>query len=1383
VTESSTARLQAVGAPADPSSEIGVLEARLAEARRRLDQARLALTGPIRPRPDYLRAEAPASATQEQLWFLERFAPGLRAYNIPFGLRLRGTLDVVALERSLSRIIARHEALRTSVQARNGEPVQVISPGVSVRLPEATLVTQASLPARLDAEARAPFDITRGPLIRFGLLSLAPDDHVLTATMHHICSDGWSASLLLTELTELYAADVEGRDPELPELSLQYQDFAAWQRDRLAAGALEDHLRYWEQQLAALPTLEFPADRPRPPAPTFSGAVIYHELPAGLIAELRTLARTNSVSLFMVLMSAFNVVLARYTGQEDLVTGTATSGRDRAELEPIIGFFTNMVVLRTDLSGDPAFREVLTRVRDVTLAASEHQGVPFASVVERVRPPRDPARNPLFQVCFGLLPSQMLQRIEMPGLTGQIITGDMDSARFDIAINVLETGTSVTVQLEYASDLFDRWRMEGLARHLEAVLGAVAADPGLRVSQVGLLSPAERELVLDRWQGEVRGYRRELVHALVAGQAAATPGGEAVTFAGESLSYAELEQRAGIVAGVLRGLGAGAGDVAGVALERGLWVPVALLGVLKAGAAFAPLELSHPADRLEWILGDCGAKVILTTSDAAGGLPPGGWDVVCLDEMDLSGPAPALDELATLDSAAYVLYTSGSTGRPKGVTIEHHALATYIDFLGNVFGFGPGDRMLQFSSLIFDLSEGELFTGLSRGATVVLVPAEATVDPRELSALMREQRVSYLGAPPAMIALLDPEPYPALRGMLVGGEAFSGDLVNRWNLPGRLFLNAYGPTEATIGCTFYPCEHKEWAASPPIGRAMPNRRVYLLDRWDNPVPPGVPGEIVAAGEGLARGYLGNPELTEAKFTPDPFVPGDRAYRTGDLGAWTPDGQIQFLGRRDTQIKLRGQRIELEEIETALAAVPGVSQAVAVLRHDLPGGDGIAAYILPAPGARPPQAAALREHLAQTLPAYMIPAAYVTLDTLPLSPTGKVDRAALPAPDPGDTIHAPYTPPATPAQHLIATIYADILGHPRIGAHDNFFDLGGNSLQAASVIDRVAELTGAQVPLRQFFAAPTVAAIAQLAQDGAQATTVGAPFGASGAIVPLKATGSRPPLFCLPQVSGSPYTYLAITRRIGAEQPVLAFEAPGLEDDTVPLDTVEGLAAHYLTALLDHRPQGPYQLVGYSMGALVAFDMALRLTKDGHSVALALIDPSIPGPAAAIPPSQILQSFTDNLAAMAGAPAPSLAETAGTAQTASASSEATTYGEATTDGDGLDPDALARLLVDLRQRGLVPAGLSAAFLRRRLAVYSANARALAAYQPPSPFDGRITLIRAAQSPDSGTFWAHWAVGLDDVVVPGDHFTIWHEPNVATLAGALRQHLGEADDAAE
>jgi len=797
-----------------------------------------------------------------------------------------------------------------------------------------------------------------------------------------------------------------------------------------------------------------------------------------------------------------------------------------------------------------------------------------------------------------------------------------------------------------------------------------------------------------------------------------------------------------------------------VALERGPEVPRGRLGVVKAGGAFAPVDGSHPAERIGWILSVCGARLVLTTSGLAGRVPGGaGWRVVRLDELDLGGPPAApLEELAALDSAVYVLYTSGSTGRPKGVVLEHHALATYIDFLGGVFGFGPGDRMLQFSSLIFDLAEGELFTGLSRGATVVLVPQEATLSPQALSALMQRERVSYLGAPPAMIALLDPEPYPCLRAMLVGGEAFTGDLVNRWNLPGRVFLNAYGPTEAAIGCTFYPCEHKTWHTSPPIGRAMPNRRVYLLDRWGNPVPPGVPGEIVAAGHGLARGYLGHPALTRQKFIPDPFHPGDRAYRTGDLAMWTPDGQIQFLGRIDTQIKLRGQRIELEEIEVVLASHPAVAHAVVALRADLPGGDGLAAYLVPADNASPPAPAELRRHLAATLPGYMIPAAYVTLTELPLSPTGKINRAALPAPAATDTAHADYTPPRTPTEHLIAAVFTDILTHPRIGANDNFFDLGGNSLQVALVLDRVAEATGVALLLRHFYTAPTVADTASAVDEYSGASMTGAAR-LAGPVVPIRASGSLPPAFCLPSVSGSAYTYVALARRLASDRPIFGFEAPGLDDDEPSLEQVDELASYYLPVLLDRQPAGPYHLIGYSMGSLVAFEMAQRLSSGGHEVAvLALIDAQPPEPAT--PPSRadLVQLFADNLAGMASAPRVLLSPAIWA------------------DPDNIDIDLLK---TELQQTSLIPGGIAIDFLRRRLAVFSASARAMYAYRPQRPYAGRITLIRAAQSPDTRARWARYAVDLDDAVVPGDHYSIWTEPNVAALARILRECLDGAD----
>jgi amino acid adenylation domain-containing protein len=1355
------------GKPLDAAERVRALEERLRAARRRLAEVRLPAGGVIPARPAELGNTAPLSVGQEQLWFIYRLAPSLGVYNIPFALRLRGSLDIEAATSALNRVVARHDALRTRIEVRDGAAVQVISDPVPFRLPEPVTVPEAGLPAALDQDASAPFDLERGPLIRFGLLRLSGDDHVLTATMHHICSDGWSAWLLASEIAECYSAAVRGRQPDLPELPVQYPDFTAWERDRLARGELDDHLRYWEQQLAGLMPLEFPTDRPRPPAPSFHGETLRPEIPPDLVVKLRELARASSASLFMVLMAAFNVVLARYTGQDQIVLGTATGGRERKEVEPLIGLFTNMVVLRTDLSGDPAFRDVLARAKEVTLAAYDHESVPFAKVVERLRPARDPSRNPLIQIAFGLVPSEMLQQLAMPGLTGEIVTGDQVTSRLDIAINVMESESAVTIQLEYATDLFDRARMERMVGHLVSVLREVAEDPGLRVSEAGLLSAAEREQVLSQWQGQPRPYRRELVHALVAEQAAATPDAAAVVFGDASLTYAELAGSARALARALRQRGVDRGDMVAVFCERSLWAPVALLGVLTAGAAYVPLEASHPAGRLRWILADCGARVVVTHSSLAGRVPGGDWEVVCVDEGAAAPGADApLPEVADLECPAYVLYTSGSTGRPKGVVVEHHALATYIDWLGGLLGAGTGDRMMPFSSLIFDVAHGDLFTGLARGAAVVFPPAEATVSPQGLSELMRAQRITYLGAPPAVIAVLEPGPYPCLRGVLVAGEVFSGDLVNRWNLPGRLFVNAYGPTEATVACTFYLCERKVWTSSPPIGRAMPNRRAYLLDRWGNPVPAGVPGEIVIAGDGLARGYLNNPELTAAKFTADPFVPGARAYHSGDLGVWTPDGQIQFLGRLDTQIKLRGQRIELEEIEATLATHPGVARAVAALRHDLPGGDGIAAYILPAPGEAPPAPGELREHLAAMLPGYMVPAAYVTLSELPLSPTGKVSRAALPPASPRDAIHAPYTPLRSPTEHLVAAIYTDLLGHPGIGAHDSFFDLGGNSLQAAAVLDRITQLTGARIPLRRFLTEPTVSATARAAEEAAAQGTGGpaAPVAGHQSLVPLKATGSRSPLFCLPQASGSAYSYLALARRVDAEQPVLAFEPPGLADDTAaPLESIDDLAVHYLAEVAERQPGGPYHLAGYSMGALVAFEMARRLADAGHKVAmLALIDPPTPPLTPAPSPAQLVSLFAEDLAFAAGVPEIPLGSITGRVQP---------------DGS-LDADSLAELLTVLQQAGLLPDGLSPEFLRRRLAVYAASARAMAAYQPAAPSSGRITLIRAERSPDTRAYWRAWAAGLDDAVVPGNHFTIWHEPNVATLASVLRRRLEEA-----
>ncbi|HEX4705191.1 MAG TPA: amino acid adenylation domain-containing protein, partial [Pseudonocardiaceae bacterium] len=652
----------------------------------------------------------------------------------------------------------------------------------------------------------------------------------------------------------------------------------------------------------------------------------------------------------------------------------------------------------------------------------------------------------------------------------------LGTSRFDIAINAFDEPDGFRLRIEYATDLFDRSTIERMFDHFARILAAGVTDPTHTLSGVPMLSSSELDQVLREWQGVTRPYPRELIHVQVAAQAARTPDATALVYEGDSISYRDLDDRAGLLARYLRECGLQPGESVGIGLERDIDMVVGVLAVLKAGGAFVPLDIEDPDLRRVFVLDDTETRFVLSRSALPAPIPAGDRRQVI--EVDRIWPDAEkladvpLPEWSTLDSAAYVLYTSGSTGRPKGVVIEHHALATYMDFLGNVFSFGPGDRMLLLSALVFDLAEGELFVGLSRGVTMVMIPRETALSPPELSEVLRRERVSYLGGPPAMIALLDPEPYPDLRGLLVGGEAFTGDLVNRWNLPGRLFLNAYGPTEATIGCTYYPCEHKVWQSSPPIGRAMPHRRVYLLDRWGVPVPIGVPGEIVSAGPGLARGYVHDDVLTAKKFVPDPFVPGERMYRTGDLAVWTQDGQIQFLGRIDAQVKLRGMRIEPGEIEAMIEAQPGVDHAVVVLREDSPGDPKLIAYVV----AQQEAIASLRKELGRRLPLYMVPAAFVPMDDLPLTPTGKVDRPALPAPDLASRAQR-WVAARTDTERTVAAIFADVLVADRVGAMDSFFDLGGNSLQAARVVARIRQSLDIQLRVRDFFDMPVVADLA------------------------------------------------------------------------------------------------------------------------------------------------------------------------------------------------------------------------------------------------------------------------------------------------------------------
>ncbi len=1041
---------------------------------------------PIRPaRRD---GALPLSFAQERLWFLDQLEPGSSFYNIAAAVRLEGPLRAAALERSLARIVLRHEALRTTFGVADGRPVQVIGEPGGFRVATEDL---RSLPApqreaealRLAQEqAERPFDLARDPLLRAALIRLDDDDHVLLLVMHHIVADAWSMGIFVRELAAQYGAEASGTEPSLPELQVQYADFAVWQREWLRGGRIEAQLRYWKERLAgAPPFLELPADRPRPPEQTFRGASRPLELPAALAASLRDLSRRNEVTLFMTLLAGFQAWLQRYTGQDDVVVGVPVANRGRVEVEDLIGFFVNTLPLRTDLSGDPTVRELLARVREVALGAHEHQDLPFERLVEELRPERDPSRAPVFQVMFDLQGSPAAG-LELPGLAATLLPLETRSAKFDLTMSLAEGAGGLEGLVEYNADLFDGATIDRMSGHFGTLLEGMAARPEARLSEIPMMEEAERRRVVVEFnETRADGPAGACFHERFEAQAARAPGALAVAFGEERVAYGDLNRRANRLAHHLRTLGVAPESLVGIYLERSIEMVVTILAVLKAGGAYLPLDPAYPEQRLARMLDEARPEAVVTVNRLTPALARSPAAVVTID----AGPAapPGLPEANPVsgvapDNLAYVIFTSGSTGGPKGVLLTHRGLANVAEAQGGLFEVGGGSRILQFSSLGFDAAIFEIVLALGSGSTLCLAPQDALMPGPSLLHLLREQAVSVLVIPPSALAAVPVEPILSLRTIAVAGEACPADLPARW-CAGRRFLNLYGPTEGTIWATAAECSGR--ARRPPIGRPIANVRAYVLDRWSREVPIGVPGELHLGGEGVARGYLGHPDRTAESFVPDPFAaePGARTYRTGDRARFLADGSLEFLGRLDDQIKIRGLRIEPGEIEEALAEHPAVREVVVAAREDGAGGPRLVAYLVCPPGEAP-SSSELRDHLRLRIPAPSIPSSFVVMDALPRTPAGKLDRRALPDPErAGAGIRADATPPRTALEEVLAAIWAEALGVPSIGVHDDFFDLGGHSLLAARVQHRMREVLQVEIPLRRLFDATTVAALAAL----------------------------------------------------------------------------------------------------------------------------------------------------------------------------------------------------------------------------------------------------------------------------------------------------------------
>ncbi|TCP59139.1 amino acid adenylation domain-containing protein [Tumebacillus sp. BK434] len=1051
--------------------------------------------------------ELPLSFSQERMWFVEQLEPGTSAYNMPGAIRLHGRLNQAALEQSVQEIIRRHETLRTRFTESDGQPKQHIAAELNFVIPFLDLEQvmsdsrEQALQQAIHAESRRPFDLAAGPLLRMQLVRLAAEEHVLLLTMHHIVSDGWSTGVLLRELGALYEAFDRGVPSPLPDLEIQYADYAHWERAWMQGDVLHTQLRYWKEQLAGeLPVLQLPLDRPRPALRTYRGATESFVIQAGLFRKLQTLTRREGASLYMTLLAAFKSLLARYTGQEDVIVGSPVAGRLRQETEPLIGVFINTLVMRTDLSGGPTFRELLARVRKTALDAFAHQSVPFERLLEELQPARNLSISPLFQVMF-ILNNAPMEALQLPDITLTPEAVDTGTAKYDLTMTLSEAQepeiaeTVLHGSLNYNADLFNATTIVRLMQHFLTLLAEIAEDPDQNVFEVPLLSETERDLMLRDWNDTARDYPQNMtLPQLVEEQAVRTPDQVAVELSGELLTYRELNERANQVAHRLQTLGAGPDVPIGICMERSFDMIVGLLGILKSGAAYVPLDPTFPSGRLAYLLEDSQVPVLLTQEHLRERLPATQAHVITLDSeresLDAAFTANPARELSS-EHMAYIIYTSGSTGNPKGVMVLQRGISNILHWMRETYELTAADRVLQKANFSFDASVWEIFLPLMCGARLVLAKPGGQQDPEYLISLIQESGITMTHFIPPMLQMFletdGVEKCAALRHVFCGGEVLPRDLQERFSkrLAAQLH-NRYGPTEITINATAWTCEPGDARSSVPIGRPLANVQAYVLDRTLQPVPVGVPGELHIGGHGVARGYWKRDELTAEKFIADPFSGHEQArlYKTGDLVRWLPDGTLEFLGRIDEQVKLRGYRVELGEIQAALEQHPAVREAALLVREDVPGDMYLTAYAV-AHAEMQVTVEELRGYLQTSLPEFMIPAAIVLLDAMPLTPVGKVDRKALPKPDKSKALSETYVAPRNEIEAQLAEIWSNLLGVSPVGVHDNFFELGGHSLLATRLITRIRNTFQVELPIRALFGATTVAQLAPLVEQAKQ----------------------------------------------------------------------------------------------------------------------------------------------------------------------------------------------------------------------------------------------------------------------------------------------------------
>ncbi|MFQ5610898.1 MAG: amino acid adenylation domain-containing protein [Anaerolineae bacterium] len=1308
----------------------------------------------IRPQPRKGNS-LPLSFAQRRLWFLDQMEPGSPAYNIPAAVRLTGPLDRSLLEQSLTELVRRHEALRTTFQAVEGRPRQVIAPPGPLDLRTVDLRgspgagREAHLRRLVAEEAGQPFDLARGPLLRATLFQLDEEEHALLLTMHHIVSDGWSMGILFQELSALYRAFAAGDPSPLPEPPLQYADFALWQRDWLQGQVLDRQLGYWREQLAGAPAgLALPTDRPRPAVQTYRGGQVSLVLPKALADGLKALSQDGGGTLFMTLLAAFQTLLYRYSGQTDQVVGTPVANRNRVEIEGLVGFFVNTLVLRADLGGNPTFRELLGRVREVALGAQEHQDLPFEKLVEELQPERDLSQTPLFQVWF-VLQNAPAEALDLPGLRASPFEVETGAAKFDLSLTLTETETGLRGSLGYNRDLFEASTAERMAAHFQTLLAGVAADPEQRLADLPLADETEPARLIQPGLAFVEFEQAALEGSLAArfeAQVEKYPGRLAVKTRRYAWTYRTLNQAANrVAAAILAGREPGVGRVA-LLFDHDAPMIAAILGALKAGQTYVPLDPTYPQERLAYMLADSGADAILT-GDRNRPLAGRQGRIINLDRLDRTAPAENPNLALPPETLAYILYTSGSTGQPKGVMQSQANVLHHIRTYTQALCLSPEDGLTLLSSYSFDAAVMDIFGALLNGAALYPVDVK-----REglagLARWLREQPITVYHSTPTVyryfLGDLPPDQtFPGVRCVVLGGEeVFRSDmeLYKRHFPPECVFVNGLGPTESTLALQYFLNHETQLSGQRvPVGYPVAGTQVLLLDEEGR--AGSITGEIALRGPHLALGYWGRPGLTAAAFLPDPDGGARRVYRTGDLGRRRPDGSLEFIGRKDSQVKVRGFRVELREIEAVLSAHPAVREAVVLARQTAhkPGEKELVAYVVPGPG----QAAAgadLRRYLKARLPDYMLPAAFVTLDRLPLTPTGKLDRRALPAPRPDPDRPADgYVAPRDLVELQLARLWEEVLDVRPVGVRDNFFELGGHSLLGARLFARIEEAFERRLPLATLFQAPTVE------QQAAVLRRQGDPTGLPGrwsSLVAVQPGGSRPPLFCVPGNLGNVFVDLGdLARYLGPDQPFY-----GLQDGLQNPAQIGALAARYLQEIRTVQPEGPYLLGGVCWGGVVAYEMAQQLRREGQPVALlAMVEPTPP-------PAPGLRTYASLAADLLGRVARRVGY----------------HSRRFSQTNAVERGAYARLKTKL----------------------VANMWAAAGYAP-QPYRGQITLFLTRESlaggvGDSRLGWQDLAAGGAEVrPIPGDHESITRtgdaapdEAQIQALAEALRASINQA-----